>query len=318
MKACIINRYGSVEEFKIAEIEKPTCKSSEVIVKVHTAAINPIDVKVRNGDFKVITGLKFPKVLGADFSGEIIETGDKVSEYKVGDKVFGSSKFPLEKGSFAEFLATKAKHITKVPDGVSLEEAGVLTGITITTETVLRRVGKIKSGASVLVNGCTGGVGHFAVQYAKLVGAEVTGVCGTGNVEFAKELGVDKIVDYKKEDILKSSERYDIIFDTFGSMSGKNLLKSKKLLKPKGNFIVIIPSRQVMIHGALNFLFSKKAQFISTMPSGKTLAEFKEFVAKKELIVNIDKSFPLDSIQEAFVYFQNESIRGKVRIAISE
>src|SRR5205807_2489131 len=228
MKAIVYCEYGPPDVLKLKDIEKPTPLDNEVLVRVRAASTNPLD-GIHTGAARIITGLRKPKITraGVDYAGTIEAVGKNVTQFKPGDEVFGGRT-----GAFAEYIcAREERAITLKPANVTFEQASAVPVAAITALQGLRDKGKIQSGQKVLVNGASGGVGTFAVQIAKSLGAEVTGVCSTRNVDLVRSIGADHVIDYTKEDFTKGEQRYDLLFDLVGNHSFSD---RRRILNPNG------------------------------------------------------------------------------------
>jgi NADPH:quinone reductase-like Zn-dependent oxidoreductase len=231
MQAIVYSRYGSPDVLDFREIEKPTAGAGEVLVRVHAAAVNPYDWHFLRGTpwfIRLFTGLRRPKSprLGADAAGVVEAVGAGIKLLKPGDRVFG-----LCKGAFAEYACGKEAELAIVPDGINFEQAASLPIAGVTALQGLRDCGELKAGQTVLINGAAGGVGTFAVQIAKALGATVTGVCSARNAELVRSLGADRIIDYAQEDFTRGAERFDVIFDLVGNHP---LSAIRRALSPRG------------------------------------------------------------------------------------
>jgi NADPH:quinone reductase-like Zn-dependent oxidoreductase len=312
MKAAIIQEYGSVDVLQYAEVEKPQIKPNQLLVKVHASSVNPIDWKIRKGMLKVLTGNKFPKILGLDVAGEVVEVGSQVTGYQVGDAVYGSVE--LFGGAYAEYATVPQKWVALKPNNISYVEAAAIPGSGITALEALRNLGEIKPGQTVLVNGAAGGVGMFGVQIAKAFGAEVTGVCSRPKIDLVKSLGADFVIDYTKEDFTKGNKQYDIIFDAVAKQSFSNC---KRVLKPNGIYISTLPSLEIFIQGALtSFLPGQKSKFVFNNPSTKNLLYMNELIEAGKVRVIIDRTYPLPEIAAAHAYSESERAAGKIGITV--
>src|SRR5438067_13600446 len=217
MQAIVYGNFGSPDVLSLEEIERPSAGDDEVLIKVRAAAVNPVDLLFRGTSYmvRIMTGLRKPKDtrLGVDVAGQVEAVGRNVTQFKLGDAVFGTCK-----GAFAEYVCTSESALVVKPDNVTFEQAASVPIAAITALQGLRlgglgNKGHIQPGQKVLINGASGGVGTFAVQIAKSLGAEVTGVCSTRNIDLVKSLGADHVIDYTKEDFTKGDHRYDVIFD---------------------------------------------------------------------------------------------------------
>src|SRR5207302_7395683 len=236
MKAIVYHEYGSADVLKCEEIEKPVPKDNEVLIKVRAASVNPLDWRMMKGEPRVLRIM--PRLLrmpigrpGVDVAGEVEAVGGKVTQFKPGDAVFGGAR-----GAFAEYATTRERSIVKKPESVTFEQAASIYVAGLTALQGLRDKGKLQPGQQVLINGAAGGVGTFAVQIAKSFGAEVTGVCSTGNIDMVRSIGADVTIDYAREDFTKGTQRYDLIFDCIGNHS---LSACRRVLNPNGRFVIV-------------------------------------------------------------------------------
>jgi NADPH:quinone reductase-like Zn-dependent oxidoreductase len=322
MKAIVYCDYGAAN-LKLEEIGKPVPNDNQVLVKVRAASVNPYDWHFIEGTPKIMrlgVGLRKPKDtrLGGDVAGQIEAVGKNVTQFKPGDEVFG-----LCSGAFAEYCLGRSKLALK-PANMTFEQAASVPVAAITALQGLRDSGKIQPGQKVLINGASGGVGTFAVQIAKSLGAEVTGVCSTRNLDMVRSLGADHVIDYTKEDFTKSEQRYDVILDNVGTRS---LLECKRALKPEGKFVMIGgggPNDQ----GVIGPMFRPiKAMLLSPFVSQEMRMMMAD-VDKKDLTVLadlmqsgkvkpvIDRQYKLSEVPEAIRYLEEGHARGKVVITV--
>ncbi len=310
MKAIALKKYGEPDVLEISKLAKPTINKNQVLIKVQAVAINPLDCKLRQGQFKLVTAKKFPVVLGCDFSGEIIEKGSGVKKFDLGAKVFASLS-PLKKaGAYAQYIAIAADEVARKPKNLSHELAACIPIAGLTALQALRTKGKIKPGMQVLINGASGGVGHFAVQLAKLLGAEVTGVCSERNAEWVKTLGASKVIDYKKEDFAKDKKcKYDIVFDTIGNRS---FGESKAVMKAESTFVTTIVNTKRFVRRFLTSLSGRKLQTIITNINVAEMEEIAQLVADEKLQIRLDKTFPFSEAVAAHRYSESGRVRGKI------
>ena len=314
MKAAILLKYGSAENFEINEMPEPTpddLKNEEVLVNIKASSVNPVDYKVRNGRLRWIMSPRFPKIMGSDFSGVVVAS--KYQLFKPGDEIYGYIT-TTKGGAYAEKLIIKGKKIGKKPANLSHQETAALPIAGITALQALRDLGKIKAGDRVLINGCGGGVGHLAVQIAKYYKADVTGICSTSKVNYAKSIGVDKLIDYKKENIYSQlNQQFSIIFDTVGALNFKS---SKQYLTQKGIFIAtnVYPSK---IWAVISSVFSKrKAKIIFANANRNDFEILSKLAREGYLKPFIDKEYPINAIIEAQKHVENGHTQGKVVITI--
>jgi NADPH:quinone reductase-like Zn-dependent oxidoreductase len=324
MKAIIYTKYGSPDVLELQEIEKPTPKDNEVLVKVHAAATNPADWHLMRAEpflARLENGLLKPKHtrLGADVAGRVEAAGRNVTQFRVGDEVFG--ELPLNAlGSFAEYVCVGEEFLALKPANLSFEEAAAVPLAAFTALQGLRDKGQIKAGQKVLINGASGGVGTFAVQIAKSFGTEVTGVCSTRNFEMVRSIGADHVIDYTQEDFTNTGRQYDLIFDAVGNRSVAQL---KRALTPTGiasiaGFTSLPLLFQTMFLGPL--VSRKEGKQVGLMATAK--ANKKDLLFLKELLETnkikpvIDRTYPLSQVADAIRYLETGRARGKVVISV--
>jgi len=315
MKAIITKEYGDVEVLGLEEIDIPTISNTEILVHVKAVSINPLDYKVRNGELKMMTGKVPPRIIGSDFSGVISKVGNLIDKYKVGDEVFGLlNGMKNKEGSYAEYVKVEAININQKPINVSFEEATSFPMVASTAYNALVKVGNITKGSDILIHGSTGGVGSASLEVAKSIGANVSAVASSNNIAYAKELGATTVIDYKKEDVTKSSEKFDVIFDAAGVFSYD---QAKGLLKPNGTYVTTNATMSaIMLSPIANLFRSKKFKIVMTQPNADTLGEIKILVEKGALKAHIHKIFTLETIKEAHSLSQKGGFRGKLIVDV--
>ena len=302
MKAIVYLKSGSPDVLELKEVEKPTPKDNEVLVEVNAASANAYDWHLLRADPFLVRlmggGLLKPKnkILGADIAGRVEAVGRNVKQFQPGDEVFGDIS-GCGSGGFAEYVCARENALVLKPDNMTFEEAAAVPMAAVTALQGLRDKGKIQSGQKVLINGASGGVGTFAVQIAKSFGAEVTGVCSTRNLDMARSIGADQVIDYTKEDFTKSSETYDVIFDVVGKSS---FSRSKRSLKKKGFYLLANPGLSQMIRGLwTSMTSSKKVIFGVASPKTEDLIFLKELIEAGKIKSAIDRRYPLEQTVEA-------------------
>lgn len=323
MKAIVYTKYGPPDVLKLKEIEKPTPRDNEVLVKVHAVTVTAVDCTFRKGDAffaRLFTGLTGPKrtTPGGELAGEIEVVGKDVKRFKKGDQVFGSTDAGF--GAFAEYVCLPEDGALAIkPANMTCEEAAAIPYGVLTALPFLRDSGNIQSGQKVLINGASGSIGTFAVQLAKLFGAEVTGVCGTTNLELVKSLGADKVIDYTKEDFTKNGETYDIIFDTVGKSS---FSRSKSSLKQKGSYLTPVLGLPILLQMLWTSKIGSKRAVIAFTGLRPPSEKIKDLLFLTELIEAgkikpvIDRSFPLEQAAEAHRYVENGHKQGNIVIRV--
>jgi len=316
MKAAVIRKYGKPEVFQIEDMPEPAPKPKQVKVEIIASSVNPVDWKIRSGALAVLTGWKFPRILGGDFSGKVVECGSEVNDIRVGDEVFGLSNAMSIGRAYAEFITCDADKLAIKPNKLNfLESAGIpLAGST--AYQALHHMCEIKPGMRVLIIGATGGVGHFAVQIAKAENCQVTGVCHSRNAELAKQIGCDEVLAYDKADITKSKDKYDILFDAaakYGYLSCRSLLTSQ------GTYVCTIPTPLLMVMHGFSYIFPwKRGRFVGVNSNRKDLDQLARLANEDQLRPFIENIFPLEKIAEAHALSETEKARGKIAIRISD
>lgn len=314
MKAVIIHHYGSTEALHYENLEKPQIKSDQILVKVHATSVNPVDWKIRQGMLKFLTGKKFPMSLGLDLSGEVVAVGDSITRFKPGDLVYADLGY-LPGGAYAEYAAVPEESAALKPTNMTHEQAAAVPVAGLTALQALRDHGQIRPEHQVLIIGASGGVGSFAVQLAKSLGAIVTAVCSTRNSELVKSLGADRIIDYTQQDFTQDPTRYDIIFD---AVSKHSFSHCKGNLKSKGVYIATLPSFDRLLQGFLTtFKPGKKAKLISVKARGQDLVYLKNLIEAGKLRSVIDRTYPLSEVAAAHAYSETERTVGKIVMTVA-
>ncbi len=328
MKAFIIDKYKSKDGGRIGQMPEPELQADEVLVEVHAAGINLLDSKIRNGEFKLILPYKTPFVLGHDVAGIVTKVGVRVQQFKVGDEVYAR---PADHriGTFADFIAIKEADVALKPKKLSMEEAASIPLVGLTAWQALIEKGNLKKGQKVFIQAGSGGVGTFAIQLAKYLGATVATTTSATNIGLVKRLGADVVIDYEKDDFEKVLQRYDLVLN---SLDGKTLEKSLRVLKPAGKLISIsgppdpdfakeigVPWFVKLIMHLLSFGVRKKAKrlnvrfsFLFMRANGDQLKEVTSLINSGTIIPVIDKVFPFESIKEAIAYVESGRAKGKV------
>lgn len=323
MKAIVSLKYGTPDILQLKEVEKPVPKDNEVLIKIHATSVNAADWHLLTADIFLIRlmGLGFftpkIKILGADVSGKVESVGRNASQFKPGDEVYGDLA-DCGFGAFAEYVCAREDTLVIKPANLSFEQAAAVPLAAVTALQGLRDIGKIQAGQKVLINGASGGVGTYAVQIAKAFGAVVTAVCSSRNLELARSLGADHVIDYTKDDFTKNGLKYDLILAANGY---HRLSDYKRSLNPKGIYVMSGGKSSQMFQSLiLGPLMSKKGgrqiKSVSMKMNQKDLLFIKELVESGKVIPVIDKQFSLSETAEAMRYLGQGHARGKVIITI--
>lgn len=324
MKAIVYTKYGPPDVLQLKEVEKPSPKDNELLIKVKAASVNAADWHLmRAKPFLVrIMGMGFLKpkneILGADIAGIVEEAGKNVKQFRVGDEVFGDI-FYCGLGGFAEYVCAEEEALVSKPASVTFENAAAVPLAALTALQGLRTMGQIQAGQKVLINGASGGVGTFAVQLAKYFGAEVTAVCSTGNIDMMYTLGADHVIDYTREDFTRNTQSYDLILAANGYHS---IFDYRRALKRDGKYVMTGGSggqmfQAVLLGPLITMTGSKKMGNLSSKPNKKDLLFIKELLEDGKLKPVLDRRYQLSEVAEAVRYLEDGHARGKIVINIS-
>ena len=332
MKALTFKRYGKSPEIGIAEVPRPTLKPDELLVQVHAAGVNPIDNVVPTGVFKAVLKFELPATLGSDLAGVVTEVGSRVTRFKPGDAVF-ASVFDLGTGSIAEFAVVPESAAALKPPNLDFVQAASIPMVGLTSWQALKERINLRAGQKVFIPAGSGGIGTFAIQLAKQLGAKVGTTTSTGNVELVRSLGADEIVDYKKQEFENVLRGYDAVL---GTVRGDALEKSVGILKSRGAMVSLVGpldaafGRARRLNFILTFVFAmmsrkiknlaKKREvtysFLFMRPDGDQLAEIGELLQAERIRPVIDKVFPFEQAREALEYLAQGRSRGKVVVKV--
>jgi NADPH:quinone reductase-like Zn-dependent oxidoreductase len=321
MKAMVYHDYGSPDVLQLTEVEIPLPKDDEVLVKVHAASVNYGDtVLVRGKPFisrLMGYGLLKPKysTLGTDIAGQVEAVGSKVRSFRSGDEVFADVS-DCGFGAFAEYVSVPEKALALKPVNLTYEQAASVPQAAVVALQGLRDQGQIQPGQKVLINGASGGIGTFAVQIARSLGAEVTGVCSTKNMEMVRSIGADPVIDYTQEDFTQNGQRYDLIFDI---VANRSIIDYMRALSPRGNYIACAFNPAALFMGPfISMTRDKKASSLIHKPNVKDLVFMKELLEAGAVVPVIDRCYPLSELAEAMRYFAAGRHRGKIVITVKE
>ena len=319
MKAMVLKGYGSPDNLELRDIDRPAVRKNEVLVRVQAAALHRGDCYVMRGKpfaVRMVAGLMRPKrdyIPGFDAAGRVEEVGGNVTQLRPGDEVFGACD-----GACAEYACGGADNFVMKPAGLTFEQAAAVPTSALAALQGLRDAGKVKPGQKVLINGASGGVGTYAVQIAKSMGAEVTGVCSTANVELVRSIGADSVIDYTREDFTQGGPRYDLILD---NVANHSLAQCRRALTPDG--ICLSNSGGGGMGRVFNAFFvslfvrQQGRPFISS-PKHEDLIALKELLEAGKITPVIDRTFPLNDVPDALRYLEKGHARGKVVITVGK
>ena len=332
MKAFIVNRYGKKEKLQLIEIANPVVKENDILVQVYSAGVNLLDSKIRDGEFKLILPYKTPFRLGHDVSGIVTKVGSKVSKFKVGDEVYAR---PADHriGTYAEFISMNEKDVALKPKNISMEEAASIPLVGLTAWQTLIEKANLKKGQKVFIQAGSGGVGTFAIQLAKHLGATVATTTSTANIDLVKSLGADVIIDYKKEDFESILKDYDVVLN---SQDTRTLEKSLKVLKTGGKVISISGppdpdfGQEIKANWFLKIILKflsagirKKANrlgvnfsFLFMKAQGDQLSQITKLIESGVIKPVVDKVFPFEQTNEAMAYVEMGRAKGKVVVKV--
>lgn len=332
MKAFIVDRYGCKDSVRAGEMPDPQLREDDVLVQIHAAGVNLLDSKIRDGEFKPILPYRLPLILGNDVAGVVVRVGSRVRRFKVGDEVYARPDKDRI-GTFAEFISMHEHDVAIKPKDLTMEEAASIPLVGLTAWQALIEKANLKKGQKVFIQAGSGGVGTFAIQLAKHVGATVATTASAANIELVKRLGADIIIDYKKDDFETILHEYDVVLH---SQDGETLAKSLRVLKPGGTLISISGppdpdfAKEIglswMIGQIMRFLsyrVRKKAKqqhirysFLFMRASGEQLREITSLIDAGIIRPVVDRVFPFESTKEALAYVENGRAKGKVVVKV--
>jgi NADPH:quinone reductase-like Zn-dependent oxidoreductase len=332
MKAFMINRYGKKSSLQAVEMPEPTLRENDVLVQVHAAGVNLLDSKIRDGEFKLILPYRLPLILGNDVAGVVVRVGPRVRQFKPGDQVYARPDKDRI-GTFAEFISMNEKDVAIKPKNLTMEEAASLPLVALTAWQALIEKANLKSGQKVFIQAGSGGVGTFAIQLSKHLGATVATTTSTANIELVKSLGADVVIDYKKDDFETMLHDYDVVLNT---QDTKTLEKSLRVLKPGGKLISISgppdpdfakeigsPWFVKLVMQFLSFDVRRKAKrlnvdfsFLFMRANGNQLREIAALIDSGVMRPVMDKVFPFEQTNDAMAYVETGRAKGKVVVKV--
>ena len=311
MRKAVNASYGGIEVISLIEIDIPKMASNEVLVKVNAAGLNPKDIMVRKGKFKLFTGRKMPQAIGFDFAGTIEDANHH--DFQKGDKVFGMLN-GWRGGCCADYINVGVNELYIMPNNINFKEAAGIPLAGQTALQALRDIGKIKTGQSVCINGASGGVGTLAIQIAKELGAVVTTISSSQNISLCQSLGADNSLSYQQMNILDSKDNFDVFFDVFGNYSFN---KTKHLLTAKGVYITTVPNAEILIEQLHNIFRKNKARIVVVKSKAEDLRWLSETINNQKITPIIDKTYDFEEIKVAQQYIESKRAKGKVILEVS-
>ena len=320
MKAAAIDGYGGSERLAVRDLPDPGPPGSgQVLLRVRAAGVNPIDRKIRNGSMRLLLPARFPLVLGYDVAGEVVEIGPEVTRFQPGDAVFGGVDVIRQGGSYAELALAREAALAPKPQALSFEEAAAVPMAALTALQALRDKGELAAGEKVLVNGASGGVGHFAVQIAAALGARVTAVASAKSFDFVRSLGADEVIDYEEEDFAGREQTWDVIFDAVSNHTYADC--EAVLARDGGIYVATLGGPKLMISiglTALGGLFGqrRRARLILGKYRAEDLAVLARMVEQRKLRPEIQEVFPLEEIRKAHELSESGHVRGKIVVRV--
>ena len=332
MKALVLKRYGGPNQIAFADIPRPVPKADEILVQVHAAGLNPIDNMIPKGMFKPIIRFRLPATLGSDLAGTVVEVGSRVTRFKVGDSVFAST-FDLDIGALAEFAVVPENIAALKPANLDFVQAASIPMVGLTSWQALKERANVQPGQKVFIPAGSGGIGTFAIQLAKHLGAKVGTTTSTGNVDLVRSLGADEVIDYKKQEFEEVLKDYDLVL---GTVRGDAIEKSLQILKPNSDVISLVgpPDAAFARARGMNFLMrfvfgllsrkiigraSKRRigySFLFVRPDGEQLTKIAELLQAGSIRPVIDQTFPFDNAKEALAYLEKGRAKGKVVVRL--
>ena len=321
MQAVVYCDYGSPDVLKLETVEKPVPTDSQVLVRVRAAAVNPLDWHYMRGTpqlARMEMGLRKPKVirLGVDFAGTVEAVGSAITRFKPGDEVFGART-----GAFAQYVTVRESYVVSKPSNVSFEQAAAVPVAALTALQALRDQGQLRPGQKVLINGASGGVGTFAVQIARALGADVTGVCSGRNVELVRSLGAHHVIDYTKENFTTGEQRYDLIVDNVGNHPVPDI---RRVLTPHGRYVMVggpsegwaDPLPRVLSLVVTSWFVDQDLRFFISKVDRDDLTLLRDMIEAGTITPMIDRTYSLSEVPQAIAYLETGRARAKVAITV--
>ncbi len=316
MKAMVLKRFGGIENFAVEDVPEPPMGDGEVLVEVKAIGIDQIDVKARKGEgMSDYLKQEHPMILGWDISGVVSKVGSRVKDFKAGDAVFGTIRFPGPGSSYAEYAAAPADQIALKPENISHAEAAAATQSPLTAWQALVDTGHVKKGDRVLVHGGAGGVGNYAIQIARHIGCYVITTVSGADRAFVKELGADEVIDYRTQTFEKEVKEVDFVQDTIG---GDNFVRSLDVLKPEGMIVLLPSNKKEEADKAVREKQVENYKHILMHSSGKDMRAIAGMLREGSMKANVDKTYSFEQIPQAQEQLENGKVRGKIVVTLEK
>ncbi|WP_176956223.1 NAD(P)-dependent alcohol dehydrogenase [Catalinimonas alkaloidigena] len=314
MKAITYSRFGDLNVLQTVDEPQPVAQADQVLVHVKAVSLNPLDWKIRKGEMRLMSGSTFPKHTGTDFAGIVERVGSSVTHVEPGDEVFGVVKNGMKEGALAEYVAVAASHVWKKPTSLEYAQAASIPTVGAAAVAALEKMGPLQAGTQVLVNGATGGFGMFLLQLLSNTDATITAVTSTNALELANAWGADRVIDYKKENVLSQQATYDVVIDLSGKMGYRN---AKRILKRRARFINVIPQpADILASWVNNWFTGKKHLVLLSGPSSENMNRLIKAI-DDGLQVEVSKTFPFAQAKEAYQYAERGGYVGKVAVTVA-
>ena len=311
MKAAVIDQYGPAQVLHVAEVPRPEPDTHEVLIRVYAACVNPFETHQRSGEMKAMMSGDFPKILGADVAGVVEAVGLLVSDFQPGDRVVAT--LGMSGGAYAQYAVTKDTNLVKLPAAISFEQAAAMPVAAGTALQAMRDKGHLRPRDRVLINGAAGGVGHYAVQLAKILGATVTAVCGPDAVTMVKELGADRVINYTDTDFTKEAETYDLVFDAVAKSSFE---ACQSILTKTGTYVTTKPSPKGVFEQVKTLFADQTATFILFNFTQTDMNWMLKYATEGRLKSVIEHTYRLDELAQAHAASEAGHVKGKLVVTV--
>ncbi len=311
MKAVLFRRFGGTDVLEWTDTDNPQPQPGEIRVRVRASSINPFECEIREGAFKMLTGRRFPMIAGHDVAGEVEALGEGTSRFRLGDRVFAMRK-TFSSGAHAEFATVPESSAALVPEGVSTADAGAVPLAALTAWQALHELGGLASGQRVLINGASGGVGTFAIQFARVAGGEVTGVCSQANADLVRRLGASEVIDYKAQDPTHATG-FDLVFDAVTKLP---FAASKRMLRRGGVWVCTRFAGAYLVARLLAPFCGRKVRLVTVKPKGQQLEQVGALMSEGKVKVVVERTFPISEIAAAHAESATGRVRGKIAITV--